>query len=327
MLILSGVTIGSASAGWERKADMLFPRGEHANVSHDGKIYVLGGISNHTTGPTQVEAYDPATDRWTEESALPAGRYRHHFTAGASLYNGIDGPEIWICGGKEGAKNAGVDWVDVYNLAAKTWRKGPSLPQPHWAGPAVVVGDKLHVLSGGKGRHKAEDHHFVLDLTDENAGWTNAAPVPEGRVHAAAVSVDGKIFLIGGEVAHAHTGDTTTVQVYDPSTDVWTSDCAALPEPRSHHEWATFAHDGRIISVSGVDSSQDPRAQNSIYSYDPKVNQWTRLADLPAKLASPGAKVVDGNLYVFGGGVNDWFDGPMNTVWSRPLSDLVAAGR
>ncbi len=153
----------TAQAAWIQKADMAFPRGEHANVVYNNKIYVLGGISNHATGPNQMEVYDPATDTWTPEGALPPNRYRHHITAGSSLYNGPRGPEIWICGGKPGAPNTGTVWVDVYHIGTKTWSRGPDLPEKHWAGPAVIVGNKLHVLTGGKGRFLSREPSFCAE--------------------------------------------------------------------------------------------------------------------------------------------------------------------
>ncbi len=106
---------------------------------------------------------------------------------------------------------------------------------------------------------------------------------------------------------------------------------AQLPVGRSHLEWATFVHNGKILSVSGVDGVKTvagtnykvPVTQNSIYEYNPATNQWTKLADLPRSLASPGAKIINGIMYVFGGGENDWFGGDLKTTWARPYSELV----
>lgn len=352
LAVIIGLSLAStATAGWDQKADMLFPRGEHANVVHNGKIYVLGGISNHSTGPAQMEVYNPADNTWTQEGSLPANRYRHHFTAGSSLYNGPRGPEIWICGGKAGSANQGTVFVDVYNIQTQTWSRGPDLPENHWAGPAVLVGDNLHVLTGGRGKSSAENHHFVLNLSTvtlnpsgAGTGWTNAAPVPQKRVHVAGVNLNGKIYLIGGEFDHNHdlTGDTPTVQVYDPATDTWnpTSENAAANPPladlpagagRSHHEWATFVHNGRILVVGGVDGVKEvagsnykvPITRKSIFEYNPSNNTWTELLELPRSLASPGAKIVGNTLYVFGGGENDWFGGDLATTWAIPYAELT----
>ncbi len=300
------------SVQWVKRDNLNRKRGEHANAVVNGKLYVMGGIHNSKSGPGQVEVFDPAADAWTDISTLPSRR--NHFTIGDAVY----GDEIWVCGGKpDGQSYGGTKRVDVYNTRTNSWRRGPDLPENHWAGPTVIVGTKIHVLTGGVDNNNTTAHHFVLDLTNEAAGWTSAKAVPNPRVHAAGVALNGKIWLIGGELHHKHDGDTRTVQVYDPAADSWNLGYPQLPEARSHHEWATFTYRGKIWTVSGVDSSKSPRGQETIYRYDPDKNTWERLYDLPGKLVSPGGKMINGNLHVFGGGVNDWFEGDMVTTWAR----------
>lgn len=297
---------------WTRLADMRQRRGEHANAVVDGRIVMLGGIYDSRRGPPEVESFDPRANTWAESAMMP--ETRNHFTVGHAVHEG----EIWICGGKpDGQGMGGVTRVDVLRVADSSWRRGPELPEGHWAGPCVVLNGQLHAISGGVTNAESTNHHFVLDLNDEGAGWTTAAPIPEARVHVAGVPFEGRIWVIGGEFHHRHDGDTTLVQIYDPGSDSW-SVGPALPEARSHHEWATFAHAGSIWSVSGVDSSINPRGQATIYRY---VNDaWTQEMDLPARLVSPGAKIVDGVLYVFGGGVDTWFDGDLVRTYARCVS-------
>ena len=304
-----------AAADWQDRAPLLRPRGEHANCVVDGRIYVLGGIHNSRNGPIEVDRYDPSSDAWTRVSSMPTRR--NHFTCGAALA----GDELWVCGGKpDGQGYGGVKRVDVYDTRTGSWRRAPDLPEPHWAGPTVIIDGKVHVLTGGGASNSdSTAHHFVLDLADESAGWSTARAVPKPRVHVAGVAYRGRIWIIGGEYHHRHDGDTTTVQVYDPATDSWTQSVAQLPQARSHHEWATFVHDDRIWTVSGVDSSQSPRAQETIYRYDPGADRWDRLDDLPHKLASPGAKIVNGTLHVFGGGIDNWFGGDLKGHWAWTL--------
>lgn len=70
------------------KASMLNPRSAGAWATYKGKIYVAGG-EERSTGPWQrtfraVEAYDPATNRW---SMLPDMTYPRHGLAG-DIVNG-----------------------------------------------------------------------------------------------------------------------------------------------------------------------------------------------------------------------------------------------
>lgn len=305
---------GLRADAWTELTRMNRPRGEHASVVYDGRILTFGGIHDSRNGPSQVEAYDPALDEWEDIADLPD--LRNHFTVGHALV----GHEVWICGGKpDGQGNGGVTRVEVYDARTGVWRRGPDLPEEHWAGPTVLLGRELHVLGGGISNTRSTTHHFVLDVDDEAAGWRTAAPLLEARVHVAGVPFDGEVWVIGGEFEHRHNGDTTLVQIYDPVRDEWRRG-PALPEARSHHEWATFTHDGVIWTVSGVDSSNRPRGQATIYTLASEAAGWRRTTfDLPGQLVSPGARIIDDVLYVFGGGVGNWFSGDLRTTWARCL--------
>ncbi len=304
---------GIITAGaWAKLGDLPSQRVEHANAVVDGKIYVMGGLFDPNYGPSSVLAFDTAVGTWSQVSTMPS--LRNHLTIGEAVW----GEEIWVCGGKpDGTDKVGSKRVDIFNTRTHTWRQGPDMPDNHWAGPSVIVGHELHVLTGAVTNSTATNHHFVLDLHNQSAGWRSAKAVPQPRVHVAGVSLNNKLYLVGGEMNHTHQdGDTTTVQIYDPVTDAW-DQRAPLPEARSHHECSTFAHNDKIISVSGVDSSRNPKAQATIYEYDPASDAWSQKASLPTTLASPGAKIVDGVLYVFGGGIDTWFNADRVTTWAR----------
>ncbi len=323
-LVANNSALAANDSAWRTEGDMLQQRGEHANAIVNGKLYVMGGIFKSNFGPTEVEVYNFNNKQWSAVSQLPV--HKNHFTIGSSVY----GNEIWVCGGKLNGSgtnsNSGSRSVHVYNTADNTWRKGPDLPEDHWAGPAVIIGDKLHVLSGGIGKTESTDHHLMLDLKKEAAGWETLKAVPEPRVHAAGVAYGGRIWMIGGELSHNHNGDTKTVQVYDPATDTWDLNVPQLPEARSHLEWSTFVYENRIYSVSGVNSAKTPRGQETIYVYSDEAGKWNRTFDLPGKLVSPGAKIYQDRMYVFGGGVDDWFGGDMVSVYSREIENKNPAG-
>ena len=51
--------------------------------------------------------------------------------------------------------------------------------------------------------------------------WTTGAPIPTPRSEIAGTALNGKVYIIGG---FDETGrSTTTVEVYDPIADKWTS--------------------------------------------------------------------------------------------------------
>lgn len=64
-----------ATNTWDSVAPTLSPARSHANnslVLHQGRIIILGGVTNaNTTTMANVEAYDPASNKWSVLTALP----------------------------------------------------------------------------------------------------------------------------------------------------------------------------------------------------------------------------------------------------------------
>ena len=308
-LVLFTLSLCADYAGaqsWQRGSDLPNERGEGSAVVVQNKIYLVGGMQANHNPVSSIDLYDPSTDTWPSKSnplATLGSRNRHHFTA-VVWKNRF----IYAVGGKLSDDATGKKWVDVYDTQSNTWSKLPDLPEVHWGGPAVVLGDRLHVFGGSKGHTATLKHHYSLDLNSPNSGWQTLPQLPAARVHAAGAACKGKVYLVGGEINHAHQGDRREVYAYNPSAGSWSS-LAPLPKPRSHSEWATFCYQGEIWSVSGVDSSKTPRAQAEIYIYNIDNNRWRRFSpDLPYRFASPAARIYNNTLYVFGGGINNWFD-------------------
>ncbi|MEM1167101.1 MAG: kelch repeat-containing protein [Planctomycetota bacterium] len=305
----------SVHAEWQKVGMLVKERSEHASAVVGGKIYLITGIFNGKEGHEDMEVFDPASGTWSMLNGELGNRWRHHVTANAS----IRGTEVWIVGGKVG-KNP-RDQVDIYNTATDTWRAGPSLPVKFYGGPSVIVGDTLHAFAGAKSNTVTDDHHFTLDLTDPEATWEIGPSVPEPRVHAAGVAIGETIYFIGGEFEHRHNGDTPELQMYDTSTETWSTG-APMPIGRSHHEWATFVHNGEIWVGGGVDSSQNPRGQSEILIYTPSTDTWREFEyELPFRAVSPGVRMIDGVLYCFGGGIDTWFGGTQRDTYALAPRD------
>lgn len=64
-----------ATDSWSTVAPTLSPARSHANnstIAHQGRILILGGVTNaNTTTMDNVEAYDPATNKWSVLTVLP----------------------------------------------------------------------------------------------------------------------------------------------------------------------------------------------------------------------------------------------------------------
>jgi N-acetylneuraminic acid mutarotase len=75
--------------------------------------------------------------------------------------------------------------------------------------------------------------------------WQRLLPIPTARSGTAAVVLEGRIFVVGGE---ATTGTFHQVEAYDPKSDRWTSS-ARMPTPR--HGLGAAVYAGRMHVISG----------------------------------------------------------------------------
>jgi N-acetylneuraminic acid mutarotase len=117
--------------------------------------------------------------------------------------------------------------------------------------------------------------------------------MPTAREHTAYAVVDGKLHVVGGRP-----GAITAHEVYDPATDAWMT-AASLPLGRS--SFAGVALGGQLVVFGGEDAAE-ARVYADAEAYDPASNRWTSIAPLPVPVQGIGAAVVNGAVYLPGGG-------------------------
>lgn len=124
----------------EEFARMHWPRISHGAILHDGKIYVLGGMTWPKIVVDSVEIIDLATRRVSFGLKMP--RAREEF--GCVLL----GDDIYALGGGTTYRPqaAATGSVDIYSLTSQTWRKGRPLSSSRLVAAAVL--DRPLVISG-----------------------------------------------------------------------------------------------------------------------------------------------------------------------------------
>ena len=169
---------------WDRLPDMPEGRMAHAMVAVKGKLYVIGGRGE----TSRVLIYDRKTG-WSTGAAMPSPR--DHLAAV------VVQAKIYAIGGR---RNAITGEVDIYDIAANTWSKGPTLPHPTSGMAAELLADgRIHVVGGedpatfGGG---VIDRHDVLDIP---SGEWLAGPKALLAVHGAASDeIAGVMLIVGG---------------------------------------------------------------------------------------------------------------------------------
>ena len=95
-LYLSNVEVFNPKTNrWRERTEMSVPKAAHSTSVIDGKIYVMGGHlqeGEKSKTLSAIEIYDPATDRWIQESDMLIGKSGHATEV-------VDG-KIYIFGGR-----------------------------------------------------------------------------------------------------------------------------------------------------------------------------------------------------------------------------------
>ena len=114
------LALDPSSRRWRRFATLPQVRDLHCLVWHAGLMYVAGGISSSTGHPTNsFHVFNEATGLWEELPPMP------HACVWAG--SGVIGNELFIAGGTGISE---LNTLQIYDIAARTWRLGAPLPIP-----------------------------------------------------------------------------------------------------------------------------------------------------------------------------------------------------
>jgi N-acetylneuraminic acid mutarotase len=169
-----------ASDTWETKAPMPTPRvGLTASVV-DGKIYLIGGISEDGSLLNTNEVYNPENDTWTTKAPMP--------TATEQCTSAVVDNKIYVIGGGgAGDKN------QMYDPQTDSWVYRASPPFALTGAASTTSGEiapeRIYVFSWGR----ANEIYYA-----QNDSWTVGAPVPTSREGFGVASVDDQFYIIGG---------------------------------------------------------------------------------------------------------------------------------
>ena len=143
----------------------------------------------------------------------------------------------------------------------------------------------------------------VLRAQNPSLRWVKAAPFPEPEEELYGVSVNGKMYVIGGFASNGKPA-AAMVYEYDPGPDKWTKK-KSIPVP-VHHQAQTVLN-GKIYIFGGCQRPlTGPGAGgwapvDNAWEYDPVADTYKALAPMPGKRCSAIAENVGGKIYVIGG--------------------------
>jgi N-acetylneuraminic acid mutarotase len=147
---------------WVRRAPPPTEHSRGAGGVVNGLFYLAGGYTRdcaageeHWSVHRRVEAYDPASDRWTVKTPMTALR--------SDMSGVVLGARLHVVGGVEGLVEFPTDLptLEAYNPLTDRWVTLASLPTGHALGAAALLGGKLLYVSGSGGGAASEVYTYT----------------------------------------------------------------------------------------------------------------------------------------------------------------------
>jgi hypothetical protein len=308
---------------------MDYPRFIHAgSFLSDGRFLVTGGGTPPYFYPVNTaEILDPETRLFSlSGDTMSDPRWSHTQTTLA------DG-KILVIGGRNfqspaipGARV--LDSADIYDPATDTFTPTGNMVVPRRSHKAVLLDDgRVLVVGGGDSVSTAATMPLdTAEIYDPDLGTfrllDSTMTVP--RQYLSTVKLpDGKVLIIGGALGPGLSNITTSVDMFDPATEIFT-EIGQMIYPRIT-QVATLLRDGRVLlafSWDGIDVA------NNSEIYDPATNTFTPISAKPVhgKVDLHGIRMLDGTVVCPTGG-NEQLDAlPDTTIYRPETDDFVLAG-
>ena len=145
-----------ATDTWGPGPDLPRPTQGPTVATHDGLIYLTGGISDEDPQrPCRSETYvlDPAVGRWEALAPVPTGR--------ESSGSCVLGDLLYTFGGKDPHYSAATE---IYDIQADRWFEDAPMPLGKAWLSACVVGERPFVMGGAHKWEDREGYNWIGDL-------------------------------------------------------------------------------------------------------------------------------------------------------------------
>ena len=172
-----------------------------------------------------MSVHDPLVPwKWTEVSEVVNDSFRSldRFHASASFFGGY----LWLVGGFR-SPDRELSSVMRWRPGSTHWEDVAPMPAARRLLRTCWCDGKLYALGGVRGDITRDDGDWPLTFTTcycpRSNTWEQLADMPTGRIWFAAASLQGKVFVFGGQPSAGETAIIRAVDVYDPVLESWST--------------------------------------------------------------------------------------------------------
>lgn len=303
----------SLAGSWDdTKAPMPTVRHAGASVVYGDLIFTINGHEGDPGSGRIVQAYDTATDTWSDKATYPRGEGR--YLQGAATHGG----DIYVFGGTNIWGNYSTNTVDRYNIASDSWTTSVAT-YPLTAGQMqCATVDNYIYCFGGAGYAGSPLYDKSYRFDPATGLFAEMAPMPTPRAFAKTAVLGRDIYTIGGWDT---TGIRDVVEIYHVDSDSW-SPGASLPIPLDQS--VVGVTDGKIYVASGYISFAPLTTTNRAFVYE--SGSWNEIDSMGHARGDPFGGATNGKFYVMGGYDNGWINYTEEYTPSSICHDLDGDG-
>ncbi|XP_055329983.1 kelch-like protein 3 [Paramacrobiotus metropolitanus] len=218
---------------WGRRAEAQISRLAAGLAALNGRMYAAGGYGAGDSPLASVEMYDPGSDAWSAVAALPVGLARLALVA--------CGGRLYAFGGERNNARDASNWALAYDPAANAWSRLADMPTARSRCVACVgPGGLIYVIGGYRWTGLAQQMignrgmgRRVEAYDPVSNQWLRKGDLVMPRSEPASVSLDGKLYVLGGSDDENGNGCLDSIEVYDEEADRWELHECRLPQARS----------------------------------------------------------------------------------------------
>lgn len=189
-------------------------RGGAGAVKHNGKIYLIGGITNgHLDGyQSWLDEYDPLTGVWR---VLPSARFARDHVQATTI-----GDKLYVIGGRTSRHRTGevfslpVEHGEVFDFTTEQWQnvtEGMALPHLRAGNSIFAWGNE--VIVGGGESHTQEISHTENDAFDvKSEKWRRWPDSLVGRHGTGYAIVGNYVYVASGSAKRGGGPELTTIE-------------------------------------------------------------------------------------------------------------------
>jgi N-acetylneuraminic acid mutarotase len=229
--------------------------------------------------------------QWVTRASMPTARAESAF--------GVINGQLYVAGGEDGTQALAA--LEVYDPSTDTWTAKTPMPVALNAAASAVINGRLYVAGGTRFNDPVQFGPFntLYSYDPTTDTWTTLAPMPTPEADTVAANVNGELYVVGGVSQFVTNNPRNAVlQVYDPSTNTWTTK-ASMPTARALAEAAAI--NGQLYVVGGTANNTNSGYTGALEVYDPATDTWSSRASMPTPRQVFAADAVNGQLFAIGG--------------------------